>query len=116
MNDQKRKDPPTLEDDYFTHSVPGFKLPSPGVPYLDQNMARKLARVNLEQTTVNHPPHYTQHPSGVECIDVVRHMNFNRGNAMKYIWRADEKGRVIEDLKKAIWYLEDEIRRLEPKP
>ncbi len=62
---------------------------------------------------VNSPKHYTGHPSGVECITITRHMNFNRGNAMKYIWRAGEKGNLIEDLKKAIWYLQDEIGRLE---
>lgn len=61
---------------------------------------------------VNHPPHYGTIPS-VECIDVVRHMNFNRGNAIKYIWRAGSKGNEIEDLRKAIWYLENEIKRLE---
>jgi hypothetical protein len=61
---------------------------------------------------VNHPKHYTSHPSGVECIDVVRHMNFNRGNAIKYVWRAGEKGPAVEDLRKAIWYLQDEIKRL----
>lgn len=62
---------------------------------------------------VNHPRHYTSSPSGIECIDVVRHMNFNRGNAIKYTWRAGEKGPPIEDLKKAIWYLQDEIKRLD---
>lgn len=63
---------------------------------------------------VNHPKHYNVNPSGVECIDVVRHMNFNRGNAIKYVWRAGEKdeSRTVEDLRKAIWYLEDEIKRL----
>jgi hypothetical protein len=62
---------------------------------------------------VNHPAHYTSHTSGIECIEIVRHMNFNRGNAVKYIWRAGEKGPAIEDLKKAIWLLQDEIKRLE---
>ena len=60
---------------------------------------------------VNHPPHYTQHPSGIECIQITRHMNSNCGNAMKYIWRADLKGKAIEDLEKAIFYLNDEINR-----
>ena len=60
--------------------------------------------------TVNHPGHY-QHPSGVECIDVVEHMNFNLGNAMKYIWRHENKG-GIEDLRKAIWYISREIDRV----
>ena len=62
---------------------------------------------------VNHPPHYKNHPSGVECIEITRHMNFNLGNAIKYIWRADLKNDAIEDLKKAVFYLEDEIVRRE---
>ena len=41
---------------------------------------------------VNHPPHYTNHPSGIECIKITEHMGFCLGNAMKHIWRADEKG------------------------
>lgn len=61
---------------------------------------------------VNHPQHYTGHPSGVECIDVAEHFNFNRGNALKYLWRADSKGNEIEDLRKAAWYLNREIQRL----
>lgn len=62
---------------------------------------------------VNHPPHYTSHPSGVECIDVVEHLNFCLGNAVKYIWRAGLKGDALEDLKKARFYLDREIARLE---
>lgn len=60
-------------------------------------------------SSVDHPKHYNAHPSGIECIEVVRHMSFNIGNAMKYLWRADEKGAPIEDLEKAIWYIQDEI-------
>ena len=60
---------------------------------------------------VNHPKHYNAHPSGIECITIVRHMGFNLGNAIKYIWRADEKGASIEDLKKAAWYIADEIAK-----
>lgn len=62
---------------------------------------------------VNHPAHYTSHPSGIECIEVTRWMNFNLGNALKYIWRAGNKGNALEDLKKARWYLDDEIKRRE---
>lgn len=61
---------------------------------------------------VDHPAHYT-HPSGVECIQVTEHMNFCRGNAIKYIWRAGSKGKEIEDLRKARWYIDREIARLE---
>lgn len=63
---------------------------------------------------VNHPKHYKSHPSGIECIQVTEHMNFNLGNAVKYIWRAGEKDkdRTVEDLQKATWYLNREIQRL----
>lgn len=63
-------------------------------------------------STVDHPEHY-QHPSGVECIDVVEHLPFNVGNAIKYLWRAGRKGDVLEDLRKAEWYVAREIKRLE---
>lgn len=82
---------------------------------------------------VNHPKHYTSDPSGIECIDITRHRNFNVGNAMKYLWRAGLKaadaptfeanehtsvhvGKQIEDLKKARWYIADEIKRLGGEP
>lgn len=58
------------------------------------------------------PQHYTSHPSGVECIQITKHMNFCLGNAMKYIWRAGQKGDAIEDLNKAAWYIQCEIDRL----
>ena len=69
---------------------------------------------------VNHPKHYTSNPSGIECIDITRHRNFNIGNAIKYLWRAglkEDKDRKlidkqVEDLNKAVWYLVDEIHRL----
>ena len=60
---------------------------------------------------VNHPDHYNEHPTGVECIDIIEHMNFNCGNAVKYIWRADFKDSLIQNLEKAIWYLRREIER-----
>jgi hypothetical protein len=63
---------------------------------------------------VHHPSHYTSHPSGVECITITRHMRFNLGNAVKYIWRADLKHgglHAVEDLEKAVFYLKDEIER-----
>lgn len=63
---------------------------------------------------VEHPLHYTSHPSGVECIQVAEHMTFCLGNAIKYLWRAGSKERVdpIEDLRKAAWYVNREIARL----
>jgi len=61
---------------------------------------------------VNHPSHYTSHPSGIEAIEVTRWLSFNLGNVVKYCWRADLKGKNIEDLEKAQFYLNDEIKRL----
>lgn len=66
---------------------------------------------SMQEDKVNHPRHYTQHPSGVECIQVTEHMGFCLGNAVKYIWRADLKHNAVEDLKKAVWYIEREIAR-----
>mgnify|MGYP006296309543 CR=1 FL=1 len=56
------------------------------------------------------PDHYKSHPAGIQCIQVTEHMNFCLGNAVKYIWRAGQKGDAIEDLQKAVWYLEREIQ------
>jgi hypothetical protein len=64
---------------------------------------------------VNHPKHYTAHPSGIECIQITEHMGFNLGNAMKYVWRADLKHDAVEDLRKAMWYIQREIeKRINP--
>lgn len=60
---------------------------------------------------VSKPRHYNLHPSGVECINIVKHMNFCCGNAIKYIWRADHKFNAIEDLEKAVELLKVEIHR-----
>jgi len=61
---------------------------------------------------VNHPKHYTSHPSGVECIEITEHLNFCIGNAIKYLWRAGLKGEQVEDLRKARWYIDREIARI----
>ena len=61
---------------------------------------------------VNHPKHYTEHPSGVECIEITEHMTFCVGNAIKYLWRAGLKGEQVEDLRKARWYIDREIARI----
>lgn len=62
---------------------------------------------------VNHPPHYTSHPSGIEAIQVCEHFPFSIGNCIKYLWRAGLKGDAVEDLKKARWYLDCEIQKRE---
>lgn len=74
---------------------------------------------------VNHPPHYTwlKDKCGIEVIDITRHMDFCLGNAIKYILRAghkkdlslSDKEKEIEDLKKAIFYINDRIAQIESK-
>ncbi len=72
----------------------------------------------MSDDRVNHPSHYTGHPSGIECIQVVEHMTFNVGNAVKYLWRAGVKSETthLEDLRKAAWYINREIERLSASP
>lgn len=69
----------------------------------------------MNKDLISHPPHYTSHPSGVECIQITQHCNFCIGNAIKYLWRAGLKdgNSDIDDLKKAVWYINCEIERLE---
>jgi hypothetical protein len=82
--------------------------------YLSKQGGMPLKTVQqIAEDLVNHPPHYTAHPSGVECIQITETMNFCLGNAIKYIWRADLKHDAIEDLKKAVWYVNREIKRRE---
>jgi translation initiation factor 2B subunit (eIF-2B alpha/beta/delta family) len=84
----------------------------------------KNITIDMNQETsdnVNHPKYYNEHPSGVECIEIARHYCFSIGNAIKYLWRAGlkkdasltDKEKEIEDLKKAIWYIQDRISELE---
>lgn len=63
---------------------------------------------------VNHPPHYKS-DSGIESIDVIEGfgLNFHLGNVIKYILRHNKKGKPLEDLKKARWYLDREIEKME---
>lgn len=76
---------------------------------------QKLSIEQHKVDNVNHPPHYNSSEARctcgrqIECIDVTRHLSFNIGNAMKYLWRCDLKGASLEDLKKAAWYIHDEI-------
>jgi hypothetical protein len=69
--------------------------------------------VSRESDAVNHPAHYTWLPGGLEVIDITKNFGFVRGNALKYLFRADFKGRTVEDLKKARWYVDYEIKQLE---
>jgi hypothetical protein len=65
-----------------------------------------------EFDVVERPKHYNSHPSGLEAIDICEHLTFNLGNAVKYLWRAGLKNDEVEDLKKALWYVERQINQL----
>ena len=97
------------EDSFYTHK------PGEPIPYRSHVCTRECredAHIAAPlHDPVNHPKHYTSHPSGIECIQITEHMSFNIGNAIKYLWRADEKGAPIEDLEKARWYLDREIKK-----
>jgi len=84
------------------------------VQLLDALRGLPVWEMTLSNDNTN-PQHYRSHPSGVECIQITRHMGFNLGNAVKYLWRAGlkENAPTIEDLRKAIWYINDEIQKLE---
>jgi hypothetical protein len=67
-------------------------------------------------STVDHPRHYNE--GGVEVIEAIEawRLGFHLGNVVKYVARANYKGKPLEDLKKAQWYLNRAIEKLEPKP
>ena len=88
-----------------------------GVP-----VARDAREAVIEAASdpVNHPSHYTSSPAtcsecgaGIECIQITEHMGFAIGSAVKYLWRCDLKHDAIEDLRKAVWYIEREIQKRE---
>jgi hypothetical protein len=68
--------------------------------------------VTKDDDLINHPYHYTWHPSGVECKDIIQEFSYNIGSAMGYLWRHEYKNGV-QDLKKAIQHIQFEIERLE---
>lgn len=76
-------------------------------------LAPYTEQLQAEHDPVDHPSHYTSHPSGVEAITITEHFSFNVGNAVKYLWRAELKNvDPFQDLAKAAWYINREIDRL----
>lgn len=84
------------------------------LPRMDGGVDRMFVKLD-QGSAVDRPPHYNQVP-GIECIDVVKHFDYLRGNAMKYLWRAGFKDDARQDLQKAIWYIQCEIEELPPEP
>lgn len=94
-----------------------FGVLSPGTPKVDEG---KNANAKSEQ--VNHPSHYAwlKDLCGVEPLDMCRHLDFNTGNAINYLLRKDKVDgnktkteKRIEDLRKAVFYIHNEIKLLE---
>lgn len=83
-------------------------------------MNKRNECTSTKEDKVNSPKHYTSHPSGIECIEITKHYDFCIGNAIKYLWRAglkkeegySDKSKEVEDLKKAIWYINEKIKTL----
>ena len=90
----------------------------PALPeaFLSKEQVDQLMKSDPKKDKIN-PNHYKSHPSGVECIQITEHYNFCVGNAIKYLWRNGQKeGETnIDDLKKAIWYIEREIKNASSK-
>ncbi len=117
LGQSEAQSPRIIEEAYDSTGEGARPFGAPG-----GNVHREDSQGLASERTHNHeapaedainPAHYRRHPSGIECIEVVRHMNFNTGNAVKYIWRYLDKGDPVENLKKAQWYIDDEIRRLQ---
>lgn len=110
---------PSIVPDYITEKIEGHEdegdnaLSATG-PHAHYGVDYAVAGEKEEPDMVNHPPHYNQHPKGIECIDVIEENPFpNLANTMKYVWRVSwgSKGNDIEDLEKAKWFLQREIWR-----
>ena len=86
-------------------------LETPSSTEVDSRSIDAAKGPQISDDPVNSPGHYKWLP--VEAIEITEHFSFTLGNALKYILRADHKGKPIEDLKKARWYLDREIRRRE---
>lgn len=104
---------PTIKGDR-DHFMPTFEVKN--------NNAANVA-VKVKEDKVNHPSHYTwlKEKCGIEVIDITRWLDFNTGNAVKYLLRAGHKSeegmtnkdKTIQDLKKAVWYIQDRIKVLQ---
>lgn len=135
MKEYKCKKDFYVEDIKFASKNDVIQLLQDGITVVNINNNQKVTHMqsilnnkeyfnelkNNSYNNVDHPKWYTQHPSNIECIEITRHYCFSIGNAIKYLWRAGlksdasltDKEKEIEDLKKAIWYINDRIKQLE---
>lgn len=99
----------------LSHNYTMRMLKNSVIEHLTENYLYKYELEKLrmnDKDPVNHPSHYTSHPNGIEAIEITKHEDFLTGNALKYILRHKLKGKPLEDLEKAIWYLKRRIEIL----
>lgn len=107
------QDCPQTSSEINAENWPGYARLRPGEWKTNVQWKADKAYVTMIPKDAINPGHYRGHPSGVECIRITEHMNFCLGNALKYIWRAGLKDDKVQDLNKAKWYIEREIKRIE---
>ncbi len=95
------------------HKEGGLRLSGPSTKPVLAERFRLVTPTPPEPDPVNRPAHYIWLPNGVEVIDITERFSFTLGNVLKYVIRADHKGKPLEDLRKARWYLDREIERRE---
>lgn len=102
------------DDEYWDHDMDDYKSYCKKFSVVLWQRYIQPESLPFVDDEVNHPSHYTTHPSGIECITITRHHDFAIGNAIKYLWRAGLKDsdNEIQDLEKAIWYINDKIEQL----
>lgn len=69
----------------------------------------------MAEDLINHPKHYINHPAKIECIEISEHFDFCVGNAIKYIFRRNEKDDPLTNLRKAVWYIDRALGKTEPE-
>lgn len=91
------------------YGVTNYPVNDTEIHYSDFVASIEAVKESDTPDMVNHPKHYNV--KGFEVIDIIDafNLNFNMGNALKYLLRADRKGNKVQDLQKAIWYLQREI-------
>ena len=109
MWDALRKKHSPIENNPLTNALNSYAAEEER--WVDESLEEIIAREEEEEDVVNNPDHYNT--GNIECIDAIEESmssvafkGYLKGNCMKYLWRYDYKGKQVEDLKKAGWYLQ----------
>jgi len=110
MWDALRKKHSPIENNPLTNALNSYAAEAEEERWVDESLEEIIAREEEEEDVVNNPDHYNT--GNIECIDAIEESmssvafkGYLKGNCMKYMWRYDYKGKQVEDLKKAGWYL-----------